>query len=458
MPDVPLGQPSRFIRLTLARTVLCLALSTDRSDASDLSIQIRLGSSFAFAAMGCGGSSTIAADPGPVHSGNECPADGQTAPADDGCNTCSCTSGVWACTDIACSVCKPGDGKSDGCNTCACSTNGQWECTLLLCPPTPHDNLRGGSPAPARRPNIAPMKRRSIAAAGTSGAPVSPSRRFARKSTRRFGLQWQNYGNACLATADGVSVASTGSCETPAICPDGETKHDSCNFCVCQKGTWACTDYCPPPPPSTPCGGWYGNTCQSNEYRAYEPGQLCGAADASAFCKVKPEVCPSNDLPVCGCNGKTYGNACDAGTDGTGVNTEGSCEVPLLSASRAKPNQVRTDAIRAHARSRASGSARPSHAPRPLRAWCAAVNSDISAKTTSIAHTRTKLTRAEMATPQPDANQGRPRATTSLRRCAAATARSTPTNAPRPQRAPVCTAKGTPAQVIRGGAARTVQP
>ena len=34
--------------------------------------------------------------------------------------------------------------------------------------------------------------------------------------------------------------------------------------------------------PGGPCGARAGNTCPADEYCAYEPGQLCGAADAQS--------------------------------------------------------------------------------------------------------------------------------------------------------------------------------
>lgn len=64
--------------------------------------------------------------------------DGDSKPADDGCNTCTCLDGQWACTERACppEMCAEGDTRDaeDGCNTCVCS-NGEWACTERACPP-----------------------------------------------------------------------------------------------------------------------------------------------------------------------------------------------------------------------------------------------------------------------------------------------------------------------------------
>ncbi|HET6148814.1 MAG TPA: Kazal-type serine protease inhibitor [Polyangia bacterium] len=148
------------------------------------------------------------------------------------------------------------------------------------------------------------------------------------------GCDGQTYGNACGAAAAGISVMSEGACTPPpGSCvvdgityPDGAGNipaSDGCNICACASGTLRCTLRACPVPKA--CGARAGNTCTADEYCAYTEGLYCGAADAEAVCKPRPDVCDTIYAPVCGCDGQTYANSCVASRAGSGVLHSGPC-------------------------------------------------------------------------------------------------------------------------------------
>ena len=103
---------------------------------------------------------------------------------------------------------------------------------------------------------------------------------------------------------------------------DGFPSADGCNACTCESGTVSCTvKDCE----ATACGGMAGMTCSDDEYCAYEPGDLCGQADAQSVCRTRPVACDASFMPVCGCDGETYSNGCSANAAGQGVMSEGEC-------------------------------------------------------------------------------------------------------------------------------------
>jgi hypothetical protein len=149
------------------------------------------------------------------------------------------------------------------------------------------------------------------------------------------GCDGVTYSNDCVAASVGVSLVHRGECDwaccDPAavpVCPHGEAVCCATGYWACPDatGTYPCEDgpgvICEPA-----CGGPIEIPCDLDNRFCKFPVGTCGEFDDFGMCTPIPDNgCPEYYDPVCGCDGVTYGNECEADAAAVSIRHWGPCE------------------------------------------------------------------------------------------------------------------------------------